>query len=131
MAMSDSLADMLTRMRNANMAGHRTVDVPTSKLKINVLAVFAREGFINGYQAVDSTAYPITRIFLKYYRHEPVIRHIQRISTPGLRKYIQARDLRIVRGGMGMSVLSTPNGILTDREAKQQNVGGELLLEVW
>jgi small subunit ribosomal protein S8 len=131
MSMSDPIADLLTRIRNACMAKHRTVDVPTSRLKNDILDVLKREGFINGYQSVEGALSPATRVFIRYHRHEPVLQHVRRISTPGLRRYVKSKDIRPVRGGLGVAVLSTPAGVLTDREARMKNVGGELLMELW
>jgi small subunit ribosomal protein S8 len=131
MSMSDPIADLLTRIRNACMAKHRTVDVPTSRMKTDILEVLKREGFINGYQAVEGAVPPVTRVFIRYHRHEPVLQHIRRISSPGLRRYVKSNDIRPVRGGIGVSVLTTPDGLLTDREARKKNVGGELLMELW
>jgi len=131
MSMSDPIADLLTRIRNACMAKHRTVDVPTSRMKSDILEVLKREGFINGFQAVEGAISPTTRVFIRYHRHEPVLQHLRRLSSPGLRRYVKSKDIRPVRGGLGVAVLSTPNGVLTDREARMKNVGGELLLELW
>ncbi len=131
MSMSDPIADLLTRIRNSCMAKQRTLDVPSSSMKTSILEVLKREGYISGYQVVEGATPAMTRVFLRYFKHEPVLQHVRRLSRPGLRKYIQAKEIRPVRGGLGIAVLSTPEGILTDREARRKNVGGELLLEVW
>jgi small subunit ribosomal protein S8 len=131
MSMSDPIADLLTRIRNACMVKHRTVDMPTSRMKTDILAVLKNEGYINGYQAVEGAQSPTTRVFIRYHKHEPVLQHLRRISTPGLRRYVKSKDIKPVRGGLGVAVLSTPEGVITDREARKKNVGGELLLEIW
>jgi small subunit ribosomal protein S8 len=113
------------------MVKHRTVDVPTSRMKTDILAVLQKEGYIHGYQAVEGAQSPTTRVFIRYHKHEPVLQHLRRISTPGLRRYVKSKDIRPVRGGLGVAVLSTPEGVITDREARKKNVGGELLLEIW
>ena len=131
MSMTDPIADLFTRIRNACLAKHRTVDVPASRVKERILALLEREGFISGSQAVEGAAKPTTRIVLRYYRHEPVIRNIQRISTPGLRRYVKAKDIRPVRGGLGIAIISTSHGLMTDREAKKKSFGGEVVARLW
>jgi small subunit ribosomal protein S8 len=131
MSMNDPIADLLTRMRNACLARHRTVDVPTSKMKDRILAVFQREGYISGYQAVEGAEHPTTRVYLRYHLHEPVIQHVQRMSTPGLRRYVKASAIGRIRGGMGIAIISTSQGVMTDREARRQSLGGEMLAVVW
>lgn len=131
MSMNDPIADLLTRIRNACMVSHRTADVPTSQLKCDILDVLKSEGYINGYQAVEGAFPPTTRVYLRYFKHEPVIKHIRRLSTPGLRRYVKSKDIKPVKGGLGVNVLSTPDGVLSDRKARKSNVGGELLLEIW
>ena len=131
MSMTDPIADLFTRMRNACMAKHRTVDVPASRVKERVLALLEREGYITGFQPVEGAAHPTTRVVLRYFRHEPVIRHFERASTPGLRRYVKSRDIKPVRGGLGISIISTSQGLMTDREAKKQSLGGEVVARVW
>ncbi len=131
MAMTDPIADMFTRIRNACMAKHRTVDIPASRVKETILNVLAREGYIEGWQAVEGAAHPTVRVQLRYHRHEPVIEALRRVSTPGLRRYVQACSIRKVRGGLGVAIISTSQGIMTDREAKKRSLGGELIAEVW
>lgn len=131
MSMTDPIADLLTRIRNACMAGHRTVDVPTSTKKINILDVLEKQGYINGYQAVEDAKQPTIRVYIKYYKYKPVIQHLKRISTPGLRTYVKAHEIKRVRGGLGISILSTPQGVMTGREARKKNAGGEIIAEIW
>jgi small subunit ribosomal protein S8 len=131
MSMTDPIADLLTRIRNACMAGHRTVDVPASLMKESVLKVLEKQGYINGFQAVEDVKHPTTRIYIKYYKYKPVIQHLKRISKPGLRTYVRASEIKRVRGGLGISVLSTPQGVMTGREARNKNVGGEVIAEIW
>jgi len=132
MVMSDPLGDMLTRIRNGQRAGFQTVKSPASKLRRNVLDVLRREGFIRGYN--ESETDPGIRqveIELKYYEGQPVIRHISRVSKPGRRVYSKIKDLAPASGGLGISILSTPRGVLSDHEARAANVGGEVLCEVF
>jgi small subunit ribosomal protein S8 len=132
MAMTDPLADLLTRVRNANRIGRATVDCPASNLKLGTLAVLKREGFIRDYRDMEGATFPSVRIWLKYGRDkEKVIRHIQRVSRPGCRVYAKVTELDPVLDGVGMRIISTPRGVLSDREAREQNVGGEILAEVW
>lgn len=131
MSMTDPIADLLTRIRNACMAGHRTVDVPTSLMKERVLKVLEKQGYINGFQAVEDVKHPTTRVYIKYFKYKPVIQHMKRISKPGLRTYVRASEIKRVRGGLGIAVLSTPQGIMTGSEARKKNVGGEIIAEIW
>lgn len=131
MALSDPIGDLLARLRNACMVKHRTVDVPASKLKNSILEVLKAEGFISDFKSVEDAPIPTTRVYVRYFRHEPVIQHIRRVSKPGLRRYARASEMKPVRGGLGLYVVSTPEGVITDREARKRNVGGELLVEIW
>lgn len=132
MALSDPLGDMLTRIRNGQRAGHSTVSSPSSKLRANVLAVLKREGYIRDYHVTDLDAGKSElAIELKYYEGEGVIRTIQRVSKPGRRVYSKIDDLKPVRNGLGIAILSTPSGVLSDHEARRQNVGGEVLCQVF
>lgn len=130
MTMQDPIADLLTRVRNAQMAGHTSVAVPNSNLKRSVLKVLLDEGFINGYEADDEQKSTIT-IELKYHRGVPVIEEIKRISRPGLRIYKECDALPQVRGGLGIAVVSTNKGVMTDKRARAQGVGGEVLCTVF
>jgi small subunit ribosomal protein S8 len=131
--MSDPIADMLTRIRNANTAKHDTVDVPASKMKVAIADILVKEGFINGYKMVDVGNFKDIQISLKYGKDKNVkaITGIKRISKPGLRVYANKEDLPRVLGGLGVAIISTNKGIITDKEARQLNVGGEVLAYVW
>jgi small subunit ribosomal protein S8 len=132
MTMTDPVADMLTRIRNALLAGHRTTDVPASRLKLAVARILKEEGFILDVQRVEDNRQGMLRLQLKYGPGgETVISGLERISRPGRRVYCPAEDIPEVLGGLGITVLSTSRGVLSGREARQQRVGGELLLNVW
>lgn len=132
MTMTDPLSDMLTRIRNGQRTNKNAVTSPASKLRMNVLDVLKREGYIRGYIIDDSERkFSEIRIELKYYEGEPVIREMHRVSRPGRRVYSKIRDLQRVYNGLGISILSTPRGVLSDGEARAQNVGGEILCTVF
>lgn len=132
MSFSDPLGDMLTRIRNGQMAKKATVRTPASKLRANVLDVLQREGYIRGYsEATSVTEKPELEIELKYFEGEPVISKIARVSKPGRRVYSNVKDLPRVSSGLGIYVLSTSRGVLSDQEAREQRVGGELLCTVF
>jgi small subunit ribosomal protein S8 len=132
MAVSDPLGDMLTRIRNAQRARHSTCMAPASKLRANVLDVLKREGFIRGFEAQElRPGVAQLRIELKYNEGEPVIKEITRVSKPGRRVYSKIRELPRVYAGLGVSILSTPRGVMSDAEARAANVGGEVLLRVF
>jgi small subunit ribosomal protein S8 len=128
--MQDPLADMLTRIRNAQMAEKSVVSMPSSKLKVAVASVLSNEGYISGYQ-VTSEAKPLLSIELKYFEGRPVIEEIKRVSRPGLRQYKSVDQLPKVRGGLGVSIVSTNKGVMTDRSARAAGVGGEVLCTVF
>ena len=132
MAMTDPIADMLTRIRNANMVSHPTVDVPASKLKIQLAKLLKEEGYIADYEVKEEGKFKVISITLKYdSKGKPVITKLERISKPGLRHYSKAKNLQKVLGGMGIAVVSTPKGLLTDRKARKENLGGEVLCYVY
>ena len=133
MTMSDPIADMLTRIRNANTAKHDTVDIPASKMKIAIADILVREGYIKKYDIVEDGAFQTIRITLKYGadKNEKVITGIKRISKPGLRVYAGKDEIPTVLGGLGIAILSTNKGIVTDKEARKLQVGGEVLAFVW
>jgi len=132
MSMSDPLADFLTRIRNAGMVRFETVDIPMSNLKVDVAKVLQQEGFINGYEIVEDNKQGVLRITLKYGpKDEKVISGIRRVSKPGLRQYVKADDIPKVLSGLGISILSTSKGVITDREARRLRIGGEILCEAW
>ena len=130
MAMTDPLGDMLTRIRNGQQAKKDSVLTPASTLRVRVLDVLQREGYIRGFTEVEKDGRKELDIELKYYDGSPVISEIRRISKPGRRVYSAVRDLPLVRNGLGISVLSTPKGVMSDAEARTQNVGGEILCRV-
>jgi small subunit ribosomal protein S8 len=130
--MSDPLADFLTRIRNAGMVRYETVDVPMSNLKVDVAKVLREEGYIKDYQIIEDSKQGILRIELKYGPNdELVISGIRRVSKPGLRQYVKADDIPKVLSGLGISILSTSKGVMTDREARRLRIGGEILCEAW
>jgi small subunit ribosomal protein S8 len=131
MAMTDPLGDMLTRIRNAQMRKMSKVSTPASKLRQNVLDVLASEGYIRGYASVEQEGRSEFEIELKYFDGEPVIRTIERVSKPGRRVYASVKNLPRVANGLGVSILSTPRGVMADHEAREQNVGGEILCRVF
>ena len=128
MAMTDPLGDMLTRIRNGQQAKKDSVLTPASKLRAHVLDVLQREGYIRGYSEEELAGQRGLRIELKYFEGEPAIRHLARVSKPGRRVYSGARELPRVRNGLGMTIVSTPRGVLSDAEAREQNVGGETII---
>ncbi|MBM9596335.1 30S ribosomal protein S8 [Roseitranquillus sediminis] len=130
--MNDPLGDMLTRIRNAQMRRKSTVVTPASKLRAWVLDVLADEGYIRGYdKTTDERGHPALEISLKYYEGTPVIREVKRVSKPGRRVYMAARDVPQIRGGLGVSIVSTSKGVMSDTAARQANVGGEVLCTVF
>jgi small subunit ribosomal protein S8 len=133
MTMTDPIADMLTRIRNANVAMHDTVKMPSSKLKESLATVLEREGYIAGYEVAPADTGPgkVLEITLKYLDRKRTIAGLKRVSKPGLRIYAQADSMPRVLGGMGVAVLSTSQGLLTDTEARKRRVGGEVLCYVW
>jgi len=131
MALTDPLGDMLTRIRNGQQARKDSVVSPASKLRARVLEVLAREGYIRGYEEEALGAAKGLRIELKYFEGQPAIRHVARVSKPGRRVYSGAKELPRVRNGLGITIISTPKGVLSDAEARDQNVGGEILAEVF
>ena len=133
MTMSDPIADMLTRIRNANTAKHDTVDMPSSKIKVAIADILVDEGYIAKYDIIDEGSYKTMRVTLKYGadKNEKIITGIKRISKPGLRVYAGKDEIPSVLGGLGIAILSTNKGILTDKEARKAQVGGEVLAFVW
>ncbi|MDH3495978.1 MAG: 30S ribosomal protein S8 [Gemmatimonadota bacterium] len=131
MSMTDPVADMLTRIRNACRAGHRRVDVPLSKLKVEIARLLRDNHYVQDYKVLDDGRHGVLRLYLRYHGDQPVIREVQRVSTPGLRRYVKVREIPRVRNGLGMAILSTPRGLMSDREARTAHTGGELLAVVW
>ena len=131
MALTDPLGDMLTRIRNGQRARKDSVLSPASKLRARVLDVLQREGYIRGYSEEEMGPAKGIRIELKYFEGQPAIKHVARVSKPGRRVYSGSKELPVVRNGLGISIVSTPRGVLSDAEARAQNVGGEVLAEVF
>ena len=130
MSMSDPISDMLTRIRNAQMANKASVAMPSSKVKVAIVKVLHDEGYIDGYTLHERDGKPVLEIGLKYYAGRPVIERIDRVSKPGLRVYRGANDIPRVMNGLGVAIVSTPKGVMTDRKARASNVGGEVLCVV-
>ena len=132
MNVTDPIADFLTCIRNALRARHKTVEVPSSKLKLQIAQILRDEGYIAGFRLIEEGAQKRIEVRLKYgSNNEPIISNIQRVSKPGQRGYVGSREVPRVLGGMGISILTTPKGVMTGRSARQQRVGGEILCEVW
>ncbi len=133
MTMSDPIADMLTRIRNANTAKHDTVDIPASKMKISIAEILFNEGYIKKFEILEDGNFKTIRVTLKYGqdKNEKIITGLKRISKPGLRVYAGKDELPKVLGGLGIAIISTNNGVVTDKEARKMNVGGEVLAFVW
>jgi small subunit ribosomal protein S8 len=132
MGMTDPIADLLTRIRNGVHARKEQVDVPWSKVKARLVEVLAAEGYLKEYSTVEQDGHRMLRVWLKYdSRNQPVITGLKRVSRPSLRVYLGASEIPLIRSGLGVSILSTPGGIVTDREARRRNMGGELLCSVW
>ncbi len=132
MTISDPIADMLTRIRNAIMAKHDFVLVPTSKMKLTIARIFKEEGFISDYEVLKGKPHRVIKIYLKYRgNNQPVLSGLERVSKPGLRVYVQREEIPRVYGGLGIAIVSTPKGIMTGHQAWRQRIGGELLCYVW
>lgn len=129
--MTDPIADMLTRIRNAAQARHRRVDMPVSKVKTEIARLLRDNHFIHDYKVLDDGYHGVLRVYLRYFEDRPVIRHLERVSRPGRRVYAGASKLPKVRGGLGIAIVSTSRGLLSDREARAQRVGGEVMAQVW
>jgi small subunit ribosomal protein S8 len=131
MSMTDPVADMLTRIRNACTAGHKRVDVPSSRFKAELARLLRENQYIADFNELDDEGRPVLRLYLKYHNDLPVIRELHRVSTPGLRRYVKSREIPRVKNGLGMAIVSTPKGLMTDRDARRANLGGELVAMVW
>jgi len=131
MHITDPIADMLTRIRNANSARHDTVDVPASNMKKSIAQILLDEGYIKSYQIVDDGTQGVIHITLKYNGKDKVITGLRRVSKPGLRVYVGADELPRVLRGLGIAIVSTSKGVMTDREARKMNIGGEVLAFIW
>jgi small subunit ribosomal protein S8 len=122
---------MLTRIRNACQAGHRRVDMPVSKLKVEIARLLRDNHYVQDYKVLDDGRHGVLRLYLRYHGDNSVIRELQRVSTPGLRRYVKVQEIPRVRNGLGMAILSTPRGLMSDRDARSAHLGGELLAVVW
>jgi small subunit ribosomal protein S8 len=129
--MTDPIADMLTRIRNAAQARQRRVDMPVSKLKTEVARILKENHFIHDYKVLDDGRHGVLRVYLKYFEDRPVIRNLQRVSRPGRRVYTGSRELPRVRAGLGIAIVSTSQGVMTDRQARSHKIGGEVMALVW
>ena len=129
--MTDPIADMLTRIRNAGQASHKWVDMPVSKQKIEIARLLQESHFVHSHKVLQDGRFGVLRVYLKYHDSKPVIRHLERVSRPGRRHYVGKADIPRVRNGLGMAILSTSAGVLSDRNARSQGVGGEVLALVW
>lgn len=132
MVMTDPIADFLTRIRNANMVRHESFESPSSKIKENIAAILKEEGYIKDYEIIEDDKQNVIRVFMKYTSdNQRVITNLKRISKPGLRVYVKNTEVPKVLNGLGIAILSTSKGIMADKEARQQQVGGEVLAYVW
>ena len=133
MTMSDPIADMLTRIRNANTAKHDTVDIPSSKMKLAIAEILFKEGYIKKYEVIEEGNFKTIQITLKYGqdKNEKIITNLKRISKPGLRVYAKASEIPTVLNGLGIAIISTPKGVMTDKLARKNNVGGEVIAYIW
>ena len=131
MSMTDPIADMLTRIRNACGSKHRRVDIPASKIKVEIARILQENHFIQNYKVLDDGRQGILRIYLKYVDEKPVVHGIERVSKPGLRVYKDKDSLPRIRNGLGIAIVSTSQGLLTDRQSREVGVGGEVLAKVW
>ena len=132
MTMTDPIADMLTRIRNANIVGHTTVEIPASKMKKSIAGILTEEGYIKGYDVIDDNKQGTIRVHMKYgMDKEKVISGIKKISKPGLKVYAKANEVPRVLGGLGIAIISTSNGVISDKEARKLGVGGEVICYVW
>ena len=129
--MTDPIADMLTRIRNAAQARHRRVDMPVSKLKAEVARILKENHFIHDFKILDDGRHGVLRVYLRYYEDRPVIRHLQRVSRPGRRVYTGSQQIPRVRGGLGIAIVSTSQGVMSDRQARARKIGGEVMALVW
>ena len=129
--MTDPIADMLTRLRNASQAKHKRVDMPVSRLKTEIARILKENYFIHDFKVLDDGAHGVLRIYLKYFEDRPVIRNVERVSRPGRRIYKGAAELPRIRSGLGIAIVSTSKGMMSDRQARAQKVGGEVMALVW
>ena len=132
MNLTDPVADFLTRIRNAHRSRHQKLDAPASRLKAEIARILKEEGYIANYKPVEENGQQLLRVYLKYgANNEAAIRDLQRVSRPGCRVYVGKDEIRRVQGGLGISIMTTPKGVMTGRQARREGVGGEILCEVW
>ncbi len=131
MPLTDTVSDFLTRIRNAGMARHKYAEAPKSKLKVEIARILKEQGFIEDYEVLDEGPQGKIKIKMRYYKREAAIRSIRRVSSPGRRVYASAANLPRVKNGLGIAIISTSKGVMTDKEAREANAGGETLCEVW
>jgi small subunit ribosomal protein S8 len=132
MSMTDPIADMLTRIRNAAKAGHKHVDIPASSVKLEIARILRDNYYVQGYKKIEDERQGVLRVYLKYTEEDkPVFHELNRESRPGLRRYVDAQGIPRIRNGLGIAIISTSSGVMTDREARKLGVGGELLCSVW
>ena len=131
MAMTDPVSDMLTRIRNACRAGHRRVDIPKSQFKTEIARILRDNHYIKDYKVLDDGRHGLLRVYLRYHEDKPVIHEVQRVSRPGLRRYVGARQIPRIKNGLGMAIMSTPKGVMSDRDARQAHLGGEVVAVLW
>ena len=132
MSMTDPIADLLTRIRNAHLAKHDRLDVPVSKIKVELCRILKEQGYIRNYRQLETKPQGTLRILLRYSEEgQPAIRHMARVSKPGRRVYRGSGDIKLVRNGLGLGIVSTSHGLLTDMQAREKRVGGEVLCEIW
>jgi small subunit ribosomal protein S8 len=129
--MTDPIADLLTRVRNAGAAGHRWADMPVSKQRTEIARLLKENHYVHDFKVLDDGRFGVLRIYLKYHDGSPVIRHLERVSKPGRRRYVGVDDIPRVRNGLGMAIVSTSKGLLSDRAARRERLGGELMALVW
>ncbi|MGI6454664.1 MAG: 30S ribosomal protein S8 [bacterium] len=132
MPVTDPIADLLTRIRNANSTGKEKVEIPASKMKQAIVEILKQEGYIRSYRMVEEKGFPVLRVYLKYGpKQEKVISHLERISRPSVRRYANKDNIPRVIGGLGICILSTSKGLMTDKQAREQGIGGEILCKIW
>ncbi len=132
MRLTDPVSDMLTRIRNAISARHQKVDIPASKLKLEIARILKEEGYVSNFKATEEDGHKVIRVYLKYgNNNEAAISNVQRVSRPGCRVYVRRTEIPRVLGGLGINILTTPKGVMTGRKARKEGLGGELLCEVW
>ncbi len=129
--MTDPIADMLTRIRNAGSSGHKWADIPVSKLKTEIANLLKDNYFIHDYKVLEDNNFGLLRVYLKYHEDGPIIRHLERVSRPGRRHYVSVDEIPRIRSGLGIAILSTSQGLMSGRTARQQGMGGELMAVIW